>query len=489
MSNTLLAGAARRIINPPIGIGRTGFRLFGGYVQGIESDLTATALVLTNLETKIVILGIDLSNLDLDLGPFHQRPAQALRANVAQALGIPISHVLFNISHAHSSPAPPEFMTDSPENIAVKQRYRNDLARWLVEAAVEADRNLVPARIGAGWGESDIGVYRREFRDGQDVLGEVPGHPIDASVGVIRVDDLNGNPIATLFRYSCHPVTIGGRAMVASPDFPGAARAVLETNLGGLAIFLQGCGGNINPRVGIGYEIDGRDTKKRIGLELGGEALKVAAKIRTNTRPGARRPLGDVKNILFTPWEPVRDTETCRYLGAIEQVVAVDYIDLPTKEQAQEIQARWQAKLQDYSENGAQEWQVRFAEQHVRWGRVLVQAIEHGHPTCELNLQVLRVNDIVLAGVNAELFFETGLAIREQSPLKDTFALGYTNGTVGYLPRAEDYPEGGWKFDASYAVPDMLFQWAPHPVAFRADAEQLVIKETVGLIRQMTKPN
>ena len=120
-----------------------------------------------------------------------------------------------------------------------------------------------------------------------------------------------GRPIAVLFRYSAHPVTVGSRSQVASADYPGPAREVLERNLGGLALFLQGCGGNVNPRVGIGYEVDCSDTKNRVGLELGGEALRVAARIRTNRRAGERRPLGNVPNILFTPWEPVEDGPTC----------------------------------------------------------------------------------------------------------------------------------------------------------------------------------
>ena len=98
------------------------------------------------------------------------------------------------------------------------------------------------------------------------MLGEVPDHPIDPSVGVVRVDDLDGSPIAIAFRYSAHPVTVGGRSTVASTDYPGPARDVLERSLGGLALFLQGCGGNMNPAVGIGWEIDCRDTKNRVGL-------------------------------------------------------------------------------------------------------------------------------------------------------------------------------------------------------------------------------
>ena len=229
---------------------------------------------------------------------------------------MPLSHVLLNESHDHSAPALPGYYPDWYDS-EFKEEYLATLRRRLVEAAVEADGRLQPARIGCAWGESTIGVYRRELRDGRCVLGEVPDHPIDPTVGVIRVDDLDGNPIAIAFRYSAHPVTVGGRSAVASADYPGPAREVLERNLGGLALFLQGCGGNINPRVGIGYEVDCRDTKNRVGLELGGEALKIAAGIRTNTHAGQRRPLGNVPNILFTPWEPVHGN-TCTHLAAAE---------------------------------------------------------------------------------------------------------------------------------------------------------------------------
>jgi hypothetical protein len=42
------------------------------------------------------------------------------------------------------------------------------------------------------WGAADLNIYRREWNNGQDILGEVIGHPVDDSVGVIRFDDLSG---------------------------------------------------------------------------------------------------------------------------------------------------------------------------------------------------------------------------------------------------------------------------------------------------------
>jgi hypothetical protein len=465
------------VINPLLGTGKAGLRLFGSPIQAIESDLTAAVLVLADGDTKTALIATDLCMTSM-------AEAGALRAAVAEALGIPVSHVLLNFSHNHSAPALPEFMamTDAPEDVRFRERYKRDLLRWLVEAAVEADGRLQPARIGCGWGESNIGVYRREVRDGRDVLGEVPDHPIDSSVGVIRVDDLDGNPIATVFRYSAHPVTVGSRSMVASPDYPGPARDVLERNLGGLGLFLQGCGGNINPRVGIGYEIDCRDTKNRVGLELGGEVLKIAAGIRTNTRPGERRPLGNVPNILFTPWEPVSG-DTCTHLAAAETAITHDYGELPSREEADGILAHWLRELEERRNRDAQDWEVRAAQKYVHWARNLVAAVEDGHPTFDLALQAIRVNDIVIAAMNVETFFETGLEIRDRSPLPDTFVLGYSNGLASYLPRAEDYPEGGWRIDASYAVPDLIPQAWGMPVALHPDSERRAVEGTLELIR------
>ena len=479
MGTTLYAGAARRAINPELGTGMPGLRLFGAPIQAIESDLTATVLVLGDGDGKVALIGVDLCITSV-------AEAGRLRAAVAEALGTPVSHVLLNLSHVHSSPALPEFMamTDSAEDVPFRTRYERDLRRWLVEAAIEADDRLRPARIGTGWGESAIGVYRREMRDGRDVLGEVPDRPIDPSVGVLRVDDLDGSPIAVALRYSAHPVTVGSRSQVASPDYPGPARDVLERNLGGLALFLQGCGGNVNPRVGIGYEVDCRDTKNRVGLELGGEALKVAAGIRTNTRAGERRPLGNVPNILFTPWEHV-DGDTCTHLAAAETTVPLEYDELPSREQAREILAHWQRTREERAAGGALDWEIRAAKKYEHWATKLVAAVEEGHPTHDLHIQAIRVNDVVIAAMDMEVFFETGLEIRDGSPLPDTFVLGYTNGCFGYLPRGEDYPEGGWKIDESYAVPDLIPQAWAMPVILHPDSARRAVEASLELIRSL----
>ena len=479
MSNTLYAGAARKIVNPPLGIMRPGIRLFSDPLQAIESDLTATAVVLSTETRKVVIIALDIAVIALPV-------SFEIRRLIGAAVGTPASHVLINFSHTHSGPSLPDYIPDTAEQMRIQEAYQERLVNWVVGVSIEANQRLQPARIAADWGAAQIGIYRRETGpDGRDVLGEDPNVPIDSEVGVIRVDDMDGNAIAILFSYGCHTVTMGPRSTVVSSDFPGRAREVVENTFGGLALFLQACGGNVNPVHGIGYEVDCRDTKNRTGLVLGGEVVKVAANIRTAVqRSGQRKPFGSVPNILFWAWEPV-DGDTSTYLGALDKLIKFEFIELPSLEEAESIHREWKQRLSNARAKDARDWEVSVAKRFTHWSSKLVQAVHRGNPPQDVVIQAIRVNDIVLASISVEAFFETGRTIKAQSPFKHTQFLGYSNGSVAYLPRAEDYPPGGWKLTERYAVPDLFFQSYSLPVAFRPETEQMVVEEVSNLIERL----
>ena len=298
------------------------------------------------------------------------------------------------------------------------------------------------------------------------------------------MDDINGKNLATLFSYGCHPVTMGPRSMLASSDYPGAAREIIENALGGLSMFLQGCGGNINPINGIGYEVDCRDTKNRTGHILGSEVIKVASNIRTNLKLGQRKPLGVIPNIKFRTWEPIEDTNK-HDIRALEKIVDLDFIDLPSLKKAEEIHQEWKNKLTDSINNDARDWEISVAKRFTKWSSILIQAVKNDNPPLEVVTQVLKINEIVFASISMESFFETGIKIKETSPYKHTQVLGYTNGSVGYLPRAEDYPKDGWKITERYAVPDLVFQSSSLPTAIKPESEQKVVDEVSKLILQL----
>jgi neutral ceramidase len=472
----LVAGAATLTINPKMGVSKGGLRLFGGPIESIESDIFLSALILESSGNKLVMLTCDLGMLT---------PAEALilRKAVGSRIGLPASQVMLNLSHNHSSPSSVEWQrsSDSPEQMAMQEDYADYLINRIVECASIANTSLTPARIGAAWGESDINVYRREWKGDQDILGEVPGHPTDKSVGVIRVDDLNGNAIATLFRYSCHPVVVGARSTALSADFPGPARRIVEENIGGVVLLMQGCGGNLNPQVGIGYEEDCSDTNFRVGTSLGAEALRVALGIRTNKYQSGRVELNNIPNILFKPWHERTDHPVIKLVSS-EESIQFSFGELPSLDYAVELEAKWKKKLEGLLSRDSLAWEIRAAKKYVAWTEALVEAVRDGNPTREFKVQAFRIGEIAIVGMNTETFFETGLEIQSKSPFPNTFVLGYTNGLIMYLPRAQDFPKGGWKIDQKYALPDLLPPGYCQPVLWNPDSEARAVQASLAAL-------
>src|SRR5581483_6360007 len=262
------------------------------------------------------------------------------------------------------------------------------------ESAARARASLKLARVAAGWGESAIGINRRELGpDGLVFLGEVPDGETDPAVGVVRVDDLAGQPIATLCSLGCHTVVVGPRDQAASPDFPGPARRVIESTLGGLALFLQACGGDVMPVGGMGYETDCSDANERIGMMLGGEVVKVAAGLRTHLRRGERTTLGSVSSISLWPWVPVEDAGQWARLDARSERIWLDFIDLPTLEDAQGILDE-KRRLLDAALATGDERQIAPATRFVTWAEALVDACETDRRTIDFEVQALRIDEV-----------------------------------------------------------------------------------------------
>ena len=99
----ILAGIKRININPPIGIKRPGIRLFSDPIQSIESDLTATALVLKHNGNKIAIIACDLAFIPIE-------DDKNWREIIGKEIGTNRSHIMINCSHTHSGPAFPSWI-------------------------------------------------------------------------------------------------------------------------------------------------------------------------------------------------------------------------------------------------------------------------------------------------------------------------------------------------------------------------------------------
>ena len=83
-----------------------------------------------------------------------------------------------------------------------------------------------------------------------------------------------------------------------------------------------------------------------------------------------------------------------------------------------------------------------------RWSSIYAREAIHlsNYPaTVTLTLQVLRIGRLAIVAVPCEVFAETGLAIKDQSPHEATFTIELANGYGGYLPTSEQHELGGYE--------------------------------------------
>ena len=81
--------------------------------EGIEAPLSATALVLADDVTKVVILDCDLIGFDLPL-------AADIQNAVAERVGTPTTHVMVGCTHTHNGPATARGVLAGPHDLAAR---------------------------------------------------------------------------------------------------------------------------------------------------------------------------------------------------------------------------------------------------------------------------------------------------------------------------------------------------------------------------------
>jgi neutral ceramidase len=480
MSN-LQAGVSRVDITPPTGVSMCGYLARAGVSQGYERPLTATALVLTDGSEKVVIIACDLIFI---LNP----DADEIRASIAAHLNTRIDCVLLNCSHTHCGPNLRDYSWEGDDQKQLQRGYLANLKNLLRGCAETADRRRQPARIGSGFGESWIGINRREVDDdGKVFLGENQGGAMDPTVGVVRIDDLSGKPLAVLFSYGCHTVTMGPKCLQFSPDFPGPARELIEGATGAKAMFLQAAAGNINPVTGIGATEDDTENMKRLGYSLGGEVLKTLAVIRTHQKRGERQIFASLTKNSVYPYLPVEDSIV--KIGAIGERIAVPLLDPPSAADARGIVAMWEQRIANAKSDGLAPYQLNFYYRFRDWASLLLRTVEAGASaplTTPVNVQAIRLGDLVLTSAEGETLVELGLAVRKASPFEKTVFLGYSNGCIGYIPPAECFPDEAWSPWEVYKIPDMLCQNYMQPMHVTPGAAKVVVDASLRMIHSLT---
>lgn len=276
-SGELLAETARVNITPPAGfhhyayLGRPkpedapknmiGTGRWDVHNAGVHDAIYARILMLSDGNTTFTIVSLDLIAF--------------MPAGVRKRLPASLRNVLFCATHNHSAPAVVKFV---PPVSAYRTPYLKKIENDIAHAIIIARRRLKPVAIRAGKGTVDLSYNKLGGGKGLYLCGEsnpnrIPFEPVDKEVGIIRIDDLKGRPVAVLVNYASHPVVYWPGNLV-SGEYPGYCSRIVERALGknAVCLFVNGAGGDINP-----YDscLPSEECPKRVGKALADTALAV----------------------------------------------------------------------------------------------------------------------------------------------------------------------------------------------------------------------
>jgi hypothetical protein len=285
---------------------------------------------------------------------------------------------------------------------------------------------------------------------------------------VVRFDDLDENPVATIVHYACHGTTMAWQTQLFTPDFPGPVRQVLEQQAGGTCLFLQGAAANLTPR--RGFTGDCR-VYRRLGTLLGLEAARIALDLETlPRREGFTGVMPSGAPIALYDDEPVDP-------GPPPFRIVQRKIQLPARQfrPPEELEAEAAALVAETNRlrrEGTEE-QVRLANAKATqagWRAGNARLYYGSKQWIEWELQAIRIGPAALLSVAGEPFIEISQRIAAASPFEHTLFSGYSNGGFGYIPTREAFAEGGYEIEAT---------------PFSPDAADTLVNESLRLLRDL----
>ncbi|GAA3659222.1 hypothetical protein GCM10022224_023300 [Nonomuraea antimicrobica] len=398
---SLLAGVAVADITPPVGGSLAGYAARVSASTGVHDRLLTSAVAVSDGTTTSVVISADLIALDPDT---TRRIARDLR----ERTGIPEEGVAVAVTHTHAGPA----VTRGGIGGVADPRYVEDTCSRIVGAAAAALDALAPAVLRRGCGSLHGVAHNRRG-----------GTLTDPAVPVVRLERADGEPLATVFSHACHPVTLGPDNLRLTADWPGYARRHVAAALGGVAVFLQGCCGQLNTGHTALDSLRGAETRP-------GRTFEAAQRIGTLVGEAA------LAAVLTTGTEAVA--------GPVS--VSATRVELPLGDPLAPDELRALAVDRDGPWAG---WAV-------------AQLADPGPESVEVQVAVHRWGGVPLVFLPCEPFVELALELRAALGDPGLLVAGYTGGVPGYLPYPEThYAAGGYEIDEAHRAYGLRAAFTP----------------------------
>jgi len=438
------AGVASIDITPDRSLWMAGFALRKQAAQGTALPLLAKALALKSPAGSTAVL------VTMDLLGITATISAQVSSVVRRRHGIRRSNLVFNASHTHCGPIVDEQLSVaydlSPGQWGDIRAYTRQLELKLSTVVGDAVSRLRPAAVSYGHDEAGFGANRR--------VAFNPQGPVDPSVPVLRVDTPAGEPLAVVFGYACHNTTLQHDFVQYHGDYAGVAQAVLEERHPGMAaLFVAGCGADVNPMPRGTLEL----------VQRYGAALADAVDRGMTATRSIDPPLRTAYAIVDIPFADETARARWRRQLKIEEVYLQRHAALMQATLARD------GRLPAVQPYPVQVW--RFgpkAQAGASNGRT-------GHPSAA-SMRASSDSGLTLVALGGEVVVDYALRLMREYPQRQLWVSGYSNDVFGYVPSQRVLREGGYEGGDA-----MIYYGRPGP--FAAGVESRIVSGVHQLIR------
>jgi Neutral/alkaline non-lysosomal ceramidase, N-terminal len=422
------AGFAKIVITPEKNVWMAGYANRTKPSEGKIHDLYGKALVIQDSRGgRVILVTTDLLGLPREL-------TSEISEYANKSYGLRRDQILFNSSHTHTGPVVKSSLAGAYDLDAAQSALIDDYTRKLkndlLKAIGEAIKDLSPARLSFGRGAAPFAMNRRQFNPNAVVIGVNPEGVVDREVPVLRVESADGNLRGVVFGYACHNTTLTGEFYEFSGDYSGFAQEAVErAHPGAMALFVAGCGADINPY----------PRSKRELAEQHGETL---AKSVEQASSGSIKPVsGAVKSVIG--------------------VVMIPFDGPPTKEE-------FQSRLTDRNV---------FKRRHAE--RMIARYERDGKLISEYpyTIQILKIGDLTLVALAGEVVTDYAMRLKRELG-GDVWVAGYSNDLCSYIPSARMFKEGGYE-----VIDSMIYYDLPGP--YKPEIEERIVGKVHELARRV----
>ncbi len=385
---------------------------------GTHDPLTARALVVG--DTAIVVADV--------LG-IHEDSAARIRARS----GFADARVVVVATHTHGGPMP---MPDRGGGSA-DPAFLRQLEDGCVAAIRQAAERRRPARLSSGNGTNPGIAFNRR----------AGGGPIDPTVPVLRVEALDGTPIAIAFAHGCHPVVLGAGNRLYTADFPSSARAAVEAGQpGAVALFLPGCSGDVST---------GHSPESSISTDTPPDRTFAEAE---------RLGQALAQSVRAAPLTPLEGPVAARSAPVTLPLARTESGDLDA------LAREWSA----LAETAAPAWAALYRH-WAKWARTAARAPLR---PWQGRVTVFDWSGLPLIFLPGEIFAGTALTIRAALPASPVpVVVSLADGVPGYIPPREAYPVGGYEVAEAHRYYGL-------PAAFAPGAAEALVDAAIGDARR-----